>query len=132
MEGTQTTHEHGHETPADFARTRAIKTDKSFADINERLSSLSSRVEDIAGMTGEIGSHTCPMDPKVLAEKNVITRGVHWLDQKIVSALPYLRVAAATAVVVGGATVGVNEVLKRTGKKPDAKAMPVGEPISVG
>lgn len=131
----QTTHEQGqgHHTGGarDFALERAEKVDRNFKDILDRLGQLSSRVEDVASMTGEIGSHVLP---DTTTKRNAFAKAVHFIDSKLTTAMPYLRVGAAAVATAGVAYGGFKGAQAgyrwATTKKPDAKAMPVGEPIS--
>lgn len=135
---TQQTQSHEQTTPStpvgarDFAFERAQKQDRSFEEINDRLAKLSSRVEDVVNMTGEIGAHVLP---ETNVKRNAFAKAVHFLDSKLTSALPYIRVGAA-AVAAGGVAYGgfkgAQAGYRWATKKPDAQAMPVGEPISVG
>lgn len=125
-EATQQSHQQ--ETPSresahDFALRRAAEQDANFKKLELEIGKVASRVEDVAGITGELGAHVLPDT----SAKNPVARAIHFLDAKLTQAGPYLRVGAA-AVAVGGASYGAVKgaqagyrwMVKKTGPKMSA------------
>lgn len=120
-------------SPEDFARQRAREVDAQLKGLETSLANISSRVEDVAGIAGEIGAHTLPSEKEraAIASRGMFAKGVHWVDDKLTQAGPYLR-AGAAVVAAGGAVYGGVKGAQAayrwaTTPSADAKAMPVSE-----
>lgn len=131
------------EESENFAQRRAAIADKAFADILARVEDLvnmqgetGASVRELADGVAQVARHTMPPSKDELKNMNVFSRTVHKIDGVLSKAGPYLR-AGAAIVATGGAVYGGVKGAQATYRwatkpKSDAKAMPVGEPISVG
>lgn len=97
-QGTEENNNHRGESAQAFAHRRVLETEQHFKEVKSELTELRSRIEDVANIAGEIGSKVLPDT----SSKNPVARAVHFLDEKLSQAAPYLRVGAATVAVVGG------------------------------
>lgn len=122
---TEQTHTHTESTrsseqsPEAFARAAVAERARTNAALEEALKKIDGRLEEQSALAGEIGDQVKELrksvdfleqfnTPKTEAElkaMNVVSRSVHWLDRKLSSAAPYLRVGAAVAGA-GGAIYG--------------------------